>query len=168
MASFSARYSRAVHVLPLHALKGVWSRQALLGKAQASQQSAVLRSTTREVDNELGFQDVVHFYLMGSGVAWNQVPILEAQIGSNIAPPFPHVALEGETDFLHDDECVLCLWNIAVSRPQIPGVKGGNWTRGTRPSRIASVWRAFKEQTPDCRACSRVLERALVGADTSR
>ena len=42
------------------------------------------------------------------------------------------------------------MWNIAVSRPDVSGVcKGGNWTRGTNPNRIAQVWHAFRATEPD-------------------
>jgi len=51
---------------------------------------------------------------------------------------------------LADADCSLCNWNIAVSRPGVPGVAhGGNWTRGTNPNRIAEVWRAFRATSPD-------------------
>lgn len=56
------------------------------------------------------------------------------------------------TAALADADCTLCNWNIAVSRPGVPGVaKGGNWTRGTNPERIAEVWRAFRAINPDPR-----------------
>jgi hypothetical protein len=53
---------------------------------------------------------------------------------------------------LADAECTLCLWNAAVSRPAVEGhCLGGNWTRGTAPSRIIEVWQRFRETNPDVR-----------------
>jgi hypothetical protein len=149
MATFSARYPRAVHVLPLHALKNISDRQGLIGKTiSVSQEPRPRRATTNKVDAALGFYDVVHFYLARQVTGWDSFPILAAQLGPNLSPPFPHVALECGTEPLADDDCVICLWNVAVSRPTVPGVKGGNWARGTSPDRIASVWRAFRKEQP--------------------
>lgn len=146
LASFSSRYPLAVHVLPLHALKGVLASGALVAKSQipVSQQ----RRTTRGVDASLGFTDVVHFYLSRPPEAWRNLPILETQLCPSSDPPFPHVALALLTSSLTDEECAICLWNIAVSRPQVAGLRGGNWTRGTKPERIAQVWQSFKDSKP--------------------
>ena len=118
MASFSARYPRAVHILPLHALKSIWRSGALLSKASLeSDQTAAVRPTTSGVDEALGFQHEVHFYLLGYAQPWEVAPILAAQLGPSSAAPFPHVALECPTAALSDGSCIVCLWNIAVSRP---------------------------------------------------
>ncbi len=47
----------------------------------------------------------------------------------------------------------MCNWNLAVSRPAVPGlVRGGNWTRGTDPKRIREVWEAFRASNPTAEA----------------
>ena len=82
MASFSARYPRAVHILPLHALKSIWRSGALLSKASLeSDQTAAVRPTTSGVDEALGFQHKVYFYLLGYAQPWEVAPILAAQLG---------------------------------------------------------------------------------------
>jgi hypothetical protein len=75
---------------------------------------------------------------------------LSAQLQPAQETACPHALLVLPTTELSDDDCTLCNWNIAVSRPGVPGVaQGGNWTRGTNPDRIAEVWRAFRATTPD-------------------
>jgi hypothetical protein len=64
-------------------------------------------------------------------------------------PPFPHGIIEVESAGLDDSECVICNWNLAVSRPAVAGVvRGGNWARGTKPTRIREVWDAFRQTAP--------------------
>jgi hypothetical protein len=160
VASFSSRYPVAVHVIPLQALKGVIAGGALLAKRHipACQQ----RRTTRRIDSALGFTGVVHFYLSASPESWSAIPILAAQLGPSRDPPFPHVALALATQALTDDECTICLWNIAVSRPQTTGYRGGNWTRGTSPERIADVWKRFRATKPSLRVARGHWNAALV------
>jgi hypothetical protein len=150
MATFSYEFPRAVHVLPLQALRGILEERALLAKKDLVRRvTAAVRATTSLTDAALGLSDYVHFYLLGDGASWESVPILATQLLPGREAPFPHVALETPTSSLEDDDCTLCLWNIAVSRPGVPGVcQGGNWTRGTNPNRIAEVWRAFRNSTP--------------------
>ena len=93
----------------------------------------------------------MHFYLLKSSSRWEDIPILQAQLLDGRGGPFPHAALEIQTDGLDDQDCTLCFWNSAVSRPKVPGdCEGGNWTRGTDPARILEVWRLFREQRPEC------------------
>jgi hypothetical protein len=147
MASFSSKYPVAVHVLPLPALKQVLARGALLAKSEipVCQQ----RRSTRGVDSALGFTGVVHLYLSAFPENGSALPILAAQIGPSRDPPFPHVVLALPTRTLTDDECAICLWNIAVSRPRVANLcEGGNWARGTAPERIAEVWQRFRATQP--------------------
>jgi hypothetical protein len=110
------------------------------------------RRTTRKVDSALGFKDVVHFYLVPKAEGWGSLPILGAQLGLSEVAPFPHVALALPTEPLRDEDCTICLWNIAVSRPDVNGYpKGGNWSRGTDPEKIASVWSRFRATQPEAR-----------------
>jgi len=151
VASFSSRYPVAVHVIPLQALKGVIAGGALLAKSHipACQQ----RRTTRGIDSALGFTGVVHFYLSASPENWSAIPILAAQLGPSRDPPFPHVALAFATGTLTDDECTICLWNIAVSRPQVTNVcRGGNWARGTSGEKVADLWKQFRATDPSLEA----------------
>ena len=76
------------------------------------------------------------------------LPILATQMGPGNAHPFPHVVLSVQTSALSDDDCTLCCWNIAVSRPQTHTVRGGNWARGTAPERIREIWDEFRAETP--------------------
>jgi hypothetical protein len=145
MASFSGDYPYAYHVLPLHLWRSIVEAGALISKAQ--QPSS--RPTTAAVDQALGFEDVVHLYLVKSSGSVPELPILQAQLRESEIPPFPHVVLELETEALEDNDCILCNWNLAVSRPSVPGVcKGGNWTRGTDPEKIRATWAAFRALRP--------------------
>jgi hypothetical protein len=147
MAAFSTAYPVAVHVLPLHALKGVLDSGALLAKAGLQQNRQ--RVTTRSVDQALGFGDMVHFYLPRHPADWGALPILAAQLRPSLIAPFPHVALSLTTSELTDEECTLCMWNIAISRPKVEGVcQGGNWARGTSAASIEAVWRHFARTKP--------------------
>jgi len=138
-------------MLPLHALKGVLEERALLAKRDLIRRpTAAVRATTSLTDAALGLSDYVHFYLLGQGSPWECVPILATQLLNGREAPFPHVALEMPTSSLEDADCTLCHWNIAVSRPGVPGAcQGGNWTRGTNPKRILEVWRAFRRAGPN-------------------
>ena len=148
MASLSAAFPLAYHVLPLHALKGIARERALLGKAGR----VFSRPTTSTIDRSLGFGDVVHLYLATSAKSLTDLPILRAQLGPSSRPSFPHLALEMVTSGLDDDEVRVCNWNLAVSRPAVPGLcRGGNWTRGTDADRIAEVWSAFQDGHPDAK-----------------
>lgn len=144
MASYSPLYPIALHVLPLHALKGVLERRALLSKGQ----HALSRPSTAEVDRALGFAGFVHFYLVDSPARIFELPILQAQLRRSSRPPFPHVVLELRTSSLADSDSLICNWNLAVSRPATHQTRGGNWTRGTDPARIAEVWRLFRAGQP--------------------
>jgi hypothetical protein len=153
MAIFSEQFPRALHVLPLHALRSVLQDGALLAKAELMHRGgAAVRVTTSRTDAELGLCEYVHFYLCGRSREWEDVPLLGAQLLGSGSAPFPHLALEMATRELADAECTLCLWNAAVSRPAVEGYcLGGNWTRGTAPSRIIEVWQRFRETNPDVR-----------------
>jgi len=151
MAAFSTAYPVAIHVLPLHALKGVLDSGALLAKAGLQHNRQ--RVTTRSVDQALGFGHMVHFYLPRHPADWGSLPILAAQLGPSLVAPFPHVAVSLTTSALADEECTLCLWNIAISRPKVKNVcQGGNWARGTSPARIEAVWRSFARTKPPVEA----------------
>lgn len=107
------------------------------------------QSTTHRIDRALGFDRIVRFYLVQGEHRILDLPILGAQLTASVKPPFPHVVLELRTESLEDDECVICNWNLAVSRPGVPGVaKGGNWTRGIRPERILELWEALRAIDP--------------------
>ena len=138
-------------MLPLHALRGILGDRALLAKRDLVRRAtAAVRATTSLTDAALGLSDYVHLYLLGEDSPWESIPILATQLLNGREAPFPHVVLETTTSSLNDDVCTLCLWNIAVSRPGVPGVcQGGNWTRGTNPNRILEVWRAFHRMEPD-------------------
>lgn len=145
-------YPVAHHVFPLHAAKDIFKAGALRSKARlADRRARAVRPTTSAVDEVLGFSDVVHLYLRRTPEAFSDLPILRAQMRPASPPPFPHAVLSLPMGAVAD-ECYVCCWNIAVSRPQtvIRGekVKGGNWTRGTAPTRIAEVWAAFREGSP--------------------
>jgi hypothetical protein len=149
MASFSATHPFAYHVFPLIAAREIWRTGALLGKDDL-EGIGQTRRTTAAVDRHLGFSRFVHFYLPRAGTPWSALPILGAQLGpAQRSPASPHVLLVLPTDSLADEHCTICNWNIAVSRPTVPGkCKGGNWTRGTNPARIAEIWAAFRATDP--------------------
>jgi hypothetical protein len=144
LASYSTQYPIAFHVVPLHALKGVWARRALLSKADGTN----ARPTTARIDRALGIDGFVHFYLAEAADRLFELPILQAQIGASTRPPFPHAVLELPTAALTHSESLICNWNLAVSRPGTDEVKGGNWTRGTKPERIARVWLSLRSSNP--------------------
>jgi hypothetical protein len=97
----------------------------------------------------LGLSNFIHCYLVRSSEALTELPILAAQLGPSEKTAVPHAVLEIDTEALQDNECRVCNWNLAVSRPGVEGVcKGGNWTRGTGLQSIAKVWRAFRESEP--------------------
>src|SRR5213592_4391612 len=101
MATFSYQFPRAVHVLPLHALKGILEERALLAKRHLVRRAkAAVRSTTSLADAVLGLSDYVHFYLLGQGSHWESVPILATQLLDGREAPFPHVVLETTTSSL--------------------------------------------------------------------
>jgi hypothetical protein len=153
MAAFSSKFPRAVHVLPLHALRGVLEDRALLAKSELlCRTTAAVRSTTSQTDAALGLSDYVHLYLLKENSRWEKIPILATQLLKGVGAPFPHVGIETGTAPFADDDCTLCLWNAAVSRPRVSGhCQGGNWTRGTDSARILQVWRSFREQRPNAR-----------------
>ncbi|MCU1262045.1 MAG: hypothetical protein JWO80_4930 [Bryobacterales bacterium] len=156
MASFSATFPRAVHVLPLHALGGILEDRAFLANStlphRLHRTNAAVRKTSSQTDAALGLGDYVHLYLLHSNSPWENIPILAAQLLNGRGAPFPHVAIEIGTEGLSDDECKLCIWNVAVSRPKVNNLcKGGNWTRGTEAARVLQIWRSFKHQGPDVR-----------------
>jgi hypothetical protein len=145
--AFTERYPVAFHVFPLHRARALWASGKLLGKQDLPESAT--RRTTRDVDRALGLGNVVHFYLGRGSSAVTELPILTAQTKPSSTPAIPHAVLELETSALALSEVTVCNWNIAVSRPAVEGVcKGGNWTRGTNPNRIAEVWRRFRYSEP--------------------
>ncbi len=90
MATFSSSYSRAYHVLPLPAWKGIAAAGAL--KAEAAE--AFQRPTTARVDAELGFGGFIHFYLPKHIHNITDLPILQAQLQPADRTPFPHAVIE--------------------------------------------------------------------------
>ena len=144
MASYSNAYPVAFHVVPLFALKGVWDREALLAGGAAT----AARPTTSRIDRALCFDGFVHFYLATGLERLFELPILGAQLGAAKRPPFPHGVLVLPTAQLTDAESLICNWNSAVSRPGTPRVKGGIWTRGTKPEPIGEVWDEFRSLAP--------------------
>lgn len=148
MASFAHEYPRAYHVFPLMAARGIFAAGALLSKARFGP-DGLARQTTRDIDRALGFHDFVHLYLPRRGARFEDLPILRAQLASARRAAVPHAAVVMDTTALRDEDCTLCNWNIAVGRPGVEGVcKGGNWARGTRPSRVLEVWDAFRATKP--------------------
>jgi len=125
----------------------------LAKSALSKRRDAAIRATTSRTDVALGLCEYVHFYLCEPRTKWMELPIVEAQLlGWGGAPPFPHVVLETSTRQLTDAECTLCLGNAAVSRPAVEGhCRGGNWTRGAAPERIAEIWRRGHRTASDIR-----------------
>lgn len=149
MASFSSTHPLAYHAFPLTAARSIWTGGALLGKDDQGP-TGQARRTVAATDRRLGFSGFVHLYLPRRGTTPSALPILSAQLQPARETPCPHALLVVPTSGLADADCTLCNWNIAVSRPGVPGVaQGGNWTRGTNPDRIAEVWRAFRATNPD-------------------
>jgi hypothetical protein len=138
-------------VLPLHALRGILEDGALLAKRELlGRTTAAVRGTTSQTDAVLGLGNYVHLYLLRPGSQWEDIPILATQLLNGRGAPFPHVGLETGTGALDDDDCTLCLWNIAIGRPRVDGYyQGGNWTRGTDPAKVLEVWRLFRDRRPD-------------------
>jgi hypothetical protein len=137
-------------VFPLHAARGIWANGLLSKAAVAAEGLRLRRNTTHAVDTLLGFGGLIHFYLpKHSSVDVSTLPILHAQMGDAPSPPFPHAVLVVDTCTLNDVECVVCNFNIAVSRPAYEGVRGGNHARGTDPSLILSHWEGFCRSNPD-------------------
>lgn len=148
MASFSDTHPLAYHVFPLTAARAIWRAGALHGKDDLGA-SGQIRRTTGDLDRSLGFSRFVHFYLPPRGAAPEDLPILSAQLQPSVRPACPHAMLVVPTAPLADEVCTICNWNIAVSRPAVPGLcQGGNWTRGTNPQRIQAVWQAFRAMNP--------------------
>jgi hypothetical protein len=149
MASFSTKFRYAYHVAPLHAFKPIWQKRALSSKAVLAGGEGVRRLTTAKVDELLGFSDFVHFYLpRQTEVDYSGLRILDAQMRKSSVPAFPHLVLVVDTKDLKDEDCTICNFNIAVSRPAYPGVLGGNHTRGTAPETIREHWRRFRASRP--------------------
>src|SRR5262245_22496013 len=149
MASFSPWFRYAYHVVPLHVLKLVGKEGALLSKARHQEGARVRRGTTAGVDEALGFSDYVHFYLpRRTAESFSGLPILETQIGKSVVPPFPHAVIVVDTQALSDEECTVCNFNIAVSRPAYGNVQGGNHARGTNPALILKHWQGFRASNP--------------------
>ena len=149
MASFSARFRYAYHVIPLHALKSIWQKRALLSKAEMGKDGGVRRSTTARVDELLGFSDFVHFYLpRQTQLDFSGLRILHAQMGESTEPAFPHLVMVVDTIDLKDEDCTICNFNIAVSRPAYPGVPGGNHARGMAAEKILEHWKRFRASDP--------------------
>jgi len=145
-------YPVAHHVFPLHAARDIFKVGALRSKTQlGDRRDRAMRPTTGAVDQALGFSDFVHLYLRKTAEGHANLPILDAQLRPASSPPFPHAVLSLPMGAV-SDECFVCCWNIAVSRPKtvVNGVdvKGGNWARGTSPARIAEVWAAFRQSKP--------------------
>jgi hypothetical protein len=151
MASFSQTHPFAYHAFPLTAARSIWSSGALLGKDDLGP-AARARRTTGAVDRLLGFSKFVHLYLPPRGATPATLPILGAQLQPAQTAACPHALLVVPTTGLADEDCVICNWNIAVSRPGVPGgKKGGNWNRTTNPALIAEQWRVFRALGPDAK-----------------
>jgi len=149
VASFSNTHPFAYHAFPLTAARSIWARGVLLGKDDLGP-AGPARRTVAATDRRLGFSKFVHFYLPQRRATHADLPILGAQLQLAQEPACPHAVLVVPTTDLADEACTICNWNIAVSRPEVPGVvRGGNWTRGTNPERIADIWRKFRATTPD-------------------
>lgn len=154
MASFTRTHRFAYHVVPLQALRPIWESKVLLSKANPRRSISLKRRTTASVDAALGFERFVHFYLpKGGTIDFSKLSILSAQIGESVVPAFPHVVLVVDTGHLADQDCTVCNFNIAVSRPAYKGVGdkgvgGGNHSRGTSPEKIRDHWRGFRAGSP--------------------
>jgi hypothetical protein len=149
MASFSRWFRYAYHVIPLHILKLVGKEGGLLSKARHQEGAKVRRCTTAGVDEALGFSDYVHLYLpRRTTVSFSGLPILDTQLGESIVPPFPHAVVVVPTEALSDEECTVCNFNIAVSRPAYGEVRGGNHARGTDPTLVLQHWQGFRASNP--------------------
>ena len=100
----------------------------------------------------MGFANTVHFYLPNGRSEWfDQLSILNTQITESKTgrPPFPHAVFVLDTSQLDDSQCMICNFNIAVSRPAYAEVKGGNHARGTSPQAIRKHWSGFKNDDPN-------------------
>jgi len=149
MASFSTTHPFAYHAFPLTAARSIWTRGALLGKDDLGP-AGQARRTVAATDRRLGFSKYVHFYLAPRRSTPADLPILGAQLQPAQEPACPHALLVVPTAALADEACTICNWNIAVSRPEVTGhCRGGNWTRGTNPERIADIWQKFRATNPD-------------------
>lgn len=149
MASFSHTHPFAYHAFPLTSARSIWARGALLGKDDLGS-AGQARRTVAATDRRLGFSQFVHFYLPPRGKTFADLPILSAQLQPAQEAACPHALIVVPTIGLADESCTICNWNIAVSRPEVPGIAhGGNWTRGTNPERVAEIWRAFRATAPD-------------------
>jgi hypothetical protein len=112
--------------------------------------SGIRRPTTGDVDSVLGFEDVVHFYLpKGDTVEFGQLSILTTQLRESENPPFPHAVFVLDTLRLNDRQCMICNFNIAVSRPAYGDVRGGTHSRGMNPADICRHWKGFRNDNPD-------------------
>lgn len=148
MASFSDTHPFAYHIFPLTAARCIWKDAALRGKDDLGA-STPSRRTTGKLDRLLGFSGFVHFYLPRKGTAPEELPILSAQLKPSSVSPCPHAMVAIPTASLRDEDLTICNWNIAVSRPAVPGsFKGGNWTRGTDPEVILKAWQTFRASRP--------------------
>lgn len=147
---FTEKYPVAFHVFPLNRARKLWESKKLLGKQELA--AEMTRRTSRDADRQLGFGNVVHWYLGRSSESVSSLPVLLAQMSPSPMPAIPHAALELVTSELEIAELRVCNWNVAVSRPAVAGYcQGGNWTRGTDSVRIAEVWRRFRDCRPDLR-----------------
>src|SRR5579859_7477286 len=105
MGSFSSKFPRALHVLPLHALKGILEDGALHASSELHRRTtAAVRSTTSQTDAALGLSDYVHLYLLRPKSQWESIPILATQLLKGRGAPFPHVGIEMDTYAVADNE----------------------------------------------------------------
>jgi hypothetical protein len=152
----------AYHVIPLHLIREVLNQGALLSKKQREERGILVsRPTTAAVDILLGFADVIHWYIPNRNTSITDLPILGAQLAAGPTEAFPHAVLRAPIATLTNSAHYVCRWNIAVSRPGVSSlnVKGGNWARGTRASRILEVWKGFRDEAPEpARARGRWIE----------
>lgn len=150
-ATFSEKFPRAYHVIPLHACKSIASTSSLLSKADLLAAKIDLkRSSTADVDIALGLSKFVHFYLPKcKELVFEELPILQTQLKRSSIPPFPHVVISVPTVDLSDSQCGICNFNAAVSRPAYCTVKGGNHSRGMSSEKILGHWNGFRNDNPN-------------------
>jgi len=153
MASFSRDFRYAYHVIPMHAAKPIAESGELRSKEYLAKSGLpqFRRSGTWERDNLLGFADCVHCYLLRgterlSDDRWGNIPILGSKMFGTNGKFFPHAVIELDTrDIRNEETYAMCAYNVAYSRPALPGMNGGgNWGPGVRAETVGKFWENYR------------------------
>lgn len=152
MASFSDRFRYTYHAVPLHALKPLFACGRLLSKSDlGSDHVAHQRQSTGAIDRILGFSSFVHFYLPEkTELDFAPLPILQTQISESRVPAFPHAVLVFDTQRIQEEDCVICNFNIARSKPKVDDSRSyGSVLSSDTPDSVLEHWRAFRATVTD-------------------